>query len=123
MLDLKKKLQLKDDFKGAVLNKPNDVSLPGLPEPSGVDGPADYVIVFVNDRAEVERFVGQVVQDLREDGLLWLCYPKKSSGIKTDITRDAGWEPLTQLNFRPVRQISIDKTWSALRFREQRFVK
>jgi hypothetical protein len=42
---------------------------------------------------------------------------EKSSGIESDLTRDEGWAPLFDAGLRPVRQIAIDDTWSALRFR------
>jgi uncharacterized protein YbdZ (MbtH family) len=48
---------------------------------------------------------------------MWVSYPKKSSKVKTDISRDAGWEIMAENSLRPVTQVSIDKTWSALRFR------
>ncbi len=52
----------------------------------------------------------------------WAAYPKKTSGIDTDITRDHGWEALNAAGLRPVRQIAIDDTWSALRFRRPEHV-
>jgi hypothetical protein len=51
------------------------------------------------------------------DGLLWVSYPKKSSKIATDISRDVAWEVMKEFGLQPVFQISIDETWSALRFR------
>lgn len=42
---------------------------------------------------------------------------KRSSGVETDITRDVGWQALREAGWRPVTQIAIDATWSALRFR------
>jgi hypothetical protein len=55
--------------------------------------------------------------------VLWLAYPKKSSGVKTDLSRDAGWPPLEAADFLPVTQISLDETWSALRFRRRSEIK
>jgi len=49
--------------------------------------------------------------------LLWIAYPKQSSGIKTDVNRDILWQLSLQTGLRPVTQIAIDETWSALRFR------
>ena len=43
--------------------------------------------------------------------------------MKTDITRDRGWEPVTAGGLRPVTQIAIDETWSALRWRPIELVK
>ena len=49
--------------------------------------------------------------------LLWLSYPKRSSKVETDLSRDVGWEVVADAGLRPVTQVSIDETWSALRFR------
>jgi len=54
---------------------------------------------------------------LKYDGLLWISYPKRSSKVETDLTRDRGWEVMTEAGLRPVTQVSIDALWSALRFR------
>ena len=51
------------------------------------------------------------------DGLLWVCYPKKSAKIESDLSRDVIWELMQDSGLRPVTQVSIDKTWSALHFR------
>ena len=54
---------------------------------------------------------------LKPDGLFWLSYPKKTSTIAADLSRVEGWDVLDAAGWRPVSQIAIDATWSALRFR------
>jgi hypothetical protein len=49
--------------------------------------------------------------------LLWVAYPKGSSGVKTDVNRDRLWQALEPTGWRPVRQVALDETWSAMRFR------
>lgn len=77
----------------------------------------DFVQTFVKNIAELEEFGPTAIESVKYDGLLWICYPKKSSKMKTDISRDIGWEIMAENRLRPVTQISIDETWSALRFR------
>ncbi|HMY18570.1 MAG TPA: YdeI/OmpD-associated family protein, partial [Polyangium sp.] len=43
--------------------------------------------------------------------------PKKTSGIKTDLSRDEGWKSVFDAGFGPVTQVAVDETWSALRFK------
>jgi hypothetical protein len=83
----------------------------------------DFILAFVSSAQQIQDLAASCVGLLKPDGLLWFAYPKGSSGTVTDINRDRGWEPLTALGFRPVRQVSLDGTWSALRFREARRVK
>jgi hypothetical protein len=77
----------------------------------------DFVQLFVMNIADLEEFAPAAIKSIRHDGLLWICYPKKSSKVETDISRDVGWEIMAENGFRPVTQVSIDETWSALRFR------
>jgi len=66
---------------------------------------------------DVEEKAARTVADIPSDGLLWLCYPKATSGLATDISRDRGWEAIQKMGLRPVRAVSINDTWSALRWR------
>ena len=91
---------------------PDDVDLT-----DSAEGILDLVHLFVNDVAELERFGPVAIESARYDGLLWLSYPKRSSKVETDLTRDKGWEVVSQAGLRPVTQVSVNETWSALRFR------
>lgn len=120
---LAKKLLIKPGTGLLLLNAPPDYGdlLGELPEGVRVaDAPGgtfDVVHLFVNDRAELERFAGVAMESTKPKGVLWIAYPKKSSKVKTDITRDTGWDAVYGAGWRGVTQVSIDETWSALRFR------
>ncbi len=77
----------------------------------------DSVIVFVKTKTDVKKFGTKALKSISDKGVLWFLYPKKTSGIKTDLTRDYGWDFLTSSGLEPVSQIAIDETWSALRFK------
>lgn len=117
-MELKKKLQIKEGMRGCINALPQGIELGVTHDDSG----HDFAVVFVKSQAEIEASVAGAIERLREDGMLWYCYPKKSSGVNTDIHRDRGWESLSALGWKGVRQIAIDSTWSALRFRDRRFV-
>lgn len=118
-LPLAKKLQLKPAMRGRLLQPPAglDLGLDASPE-----GPWDWVLAFVVTRADLARVAALLTADLRADGLVWIAYPKKTSPLAADLDRDHGWEPMAAPGLKGVRQIAIDKDWSALRFRETRFV-
>ncbi len=88
-------------------------SMPALPEK------ADAVQLFVQSKVELEKWIPAIAAILKPEGLLWIAYPKKSSGIESDLTRDEGWRVLATFGYEPVRQVAIDDTWSSLRFRHQ----
>ena len=126
---LTKKLRIKAGQRILILNAPDAYvkSLGRLPgevalEP-GVDGKFDFVQAYVHNRADADAIGPTAIRALKPGGLLWFSYPKRSSGVETDISRDSGWESVRSAGLRPVSQVSIDDTWSALRFRPVEDVK
>ena len=77
------------------------------------------ILLFAEDVNELEKWGGQLVKVLNPATKCWIAYPKKTSGKQTTLTRDAGWNVLTELGYSPVAAISINETWSALRFRPE----
>jgi hypothetical protein len=118
-----KKLQLRPGLRALFLNAPEGYVASLGPLPDGValaDGPAgtlDFVQLFVHDSAELTTHAPAALAAIKLDGVLWIAYPKQSAKVKTDLTRDRGWDPITAAGLRPVTQIAIDETWSALRWR------
>jgi hypothetical protein len=86
--------------------------------------PYDFMIIFVKKFAEVEETTPVALHNLTADGVLWFCYPKKSSEkYSSDIDRDHGWKALNDLEFFGIRMVSIDEDWSAMRFRNIKYIK
>jgi hypothetical protein len=120
---LAQKLGIKPGAHLLLLNAPADYATRLEPVPEGAtlhtqpSGTYDFVQLFVRSRADLAEHLAIALQALKPGGLLWFAYPKKSSGVKTDITRDVGWDIVTQAGLKGVAQVAIDETWSALRFR------
>lgn len=120
---LVKKLRLQPGQKAAIVNAPPDYverlgDLPqGVEIATELGARADFIHLFVANQADLERLGPAVLEAVEYDGLLWISYPKRSSKVETDLTRDRGWELLTEAGMRPVTQVSIDDVWSALRWR------
>jgi hypothetical protein len=86
--------------------------------------PYDFIMIFVKNQSDVEKYAPITVHNLKADGVLWFCYPKKTSKIyKSEIDRDHGWKVLNDSGFYGIRIVSIDKNWSALRFRNKKYIK
>lgn len=120
---LAKKLRLHTAQRALILNPPEGyrdaLGQPEIPIHTNSETAADFdfVHLFIKNRAELDRMIDQALAAVTYDGLLWISYPKGSSGVETDINRDSLWEALKEKGIRPVMQVSIDSTWSALRFR------
>jgi hypothetical protein len=82
-----------------------------------VGGEFDFVHLFVKNSGEYADLGPAAIGALKYDGLLWISYPKRSSKVQTDLSRDAMWELTAGEGLRPVAQVSIDAVWSAVRFR------
>jgi hypothetical protein len=86
--------------------------------------PYDFMIIFVRKIREVEEITPVALHNLAVDGILWFCYPKKSSTkYSSEIDRDHGWKALNDLQFFGIRLVTIDDDWSALRFRNIKYIK
>jgi hypothetical protein len=85
----------------------------------------DFVQVFGTSNQELQSHAKNAVSYVKEDGLLWLCYPKKSSKVYkgSDCSRETVMGMLSEEGYEPVRQIAIDDNWSALRFRKPEKIK
>lgn len=118
-MELAAKLQTKPGQSLFVGAQPQDASLQRGDDVTSAGDPheADALLFFCVDSDALERVREQVVRAAREDRLTWVAYPKAGS-LGTDLNRDS-LAALVQESggVRPVRQIAIDETWSALRFR------
>jgi hypothetical protein len=86
--------------------------------------PYEFIIIFVKNVSEVERLAPNTIHNLKADGVLWFCYPKRTSKkYDSDIDRDHGWDILIESGYYGIRLVAIDENWSALRFRNKKYIK
>jgi hypothetical protein len=115
-VDLWEKLQIRPGTTVAILNAPTDAPvLVGPFEVTADLGGADAVLLYAGNRHELASRGAAVVSAAR-DRLAWIAYPKARK-LGTDLNRDILAHAMTALGADPVRQVSLDSTWSALRFR------
>ncbi len=74
-------------------------------------------LVFINNNKEYINFLKKEIKNIEPDSVLWFAYPKGTSKIKTDINRDTIRVTGEEFDITTVTAISINETWSALRFR------
>ncbi|SRR5512135_1751173 len=123
---LARKMKLKAGVRSAVIDAPAGYLKELAPLPVGVEisetlhGALGWIQVFVRTSAELKRLVPRLVRSLAADGLLWVSFPKGTSGIQTDLTRDEGWDALADANLKWVTLISVNDTWSAFALRPYR---
>lgn len=117
-----KKLRYKKG-NATVVNAPEGFKL-DIPTEQHLDGKFDFILLFVCDAKELHEWAPKAIDALNGDAVFWICYPKKSSKVKTDINRDIVWKILLDTTeYRLVSNVAIDETWSALRVRHQNTAK
>jgi hypothetical protein len=120
-----RKLRLAPSKRPIVVGAPEgfrDALAAGLGRPIGhaIDGRHDWILLFARDRAALEASIAAAAAALDVPGALWIAYPKGSSKIQTDLTRDAGWESVAAADLMWLTLVSIDDTWSAFSLRHYR---
>ena len=101
-----------DGFAGSALNPlPDQVELRARAR-----GPLDVIVFFTKSRAELERRFGKLAAALAPAGSLWIAWPKRSSGVATDLTEDVLREVGLPQGLVDTKVCAIDDTWSGLRF-------
>ena len=118
---LAKKLGIKDGMRLAALNAPRGyVSwLDGLPTTatvvSEVSKGAAAVHLFTTERLKLDRGLRRLRTTIDPDGFVWVSWPKKSSGVATDVTEDVIREIALPLGFVDVKVCAVNDTWSGLK--------
>ncbi len=82
-------------------------------------GTYDFVQVFATSQDELVELVSRAFGAGKYDCMFWACYPKGSGKIRSDIKRDTVWSAMSCTGIRPVTQVAIDETWSAMRGRPE----
>src|SRR5262245_30240896 len=120
---LAKKLKLKAGQRAAIVNAPEGYVDSLKPLPDGVElveelvGIFDWVQAFLKNRAELKALLPALVAALKPTSTLWFTFPKGTSKIQTDLTRDKGWDALHGADLKWITLISVNDTWSAFAVR------
>jgi hypothetical protein len=74
-----------------------------------------FIHLFATARGQLERQVPRLTKVLRDDGILWVSWPKKSSGVASDVTEDAIRAVALPLDLVDVKVCAVDEVWSGLK--------
>jgi hypothetical protein len=119
---LARKLKLQPGMRAAVIGAPAGyldglAGVEDVPISDRLDGRFDWIQVFVRTSSELAGIVKALSAAIEPDGRIWISYPKGSSRLQTDLTRDKGWQPLDGGDLMWLSLVSVDETWSAFGLR------
>ncbi len=112
------KLKIRERFTLLTINAPADFKKNIGPLPAGVKISSDtknynQVHWFVINKAQMDKELNKILKLVKDEVLLWIYYPKGTSKLQTDLTRDKGWENLLKHDeLTWISLISFDDTWS-----------
>ena len=115
---LVKKLGIKPCARVQFLNRPGgfDVSELATEAKTVRAGDVDFALLFVKSAAELKKALAPLLQRVAGGGMVWVAWPKKASGVATDLTENVVREIGLPLGWVDVKVCAIDETWSGLKF-------
>ena len=119
---LVKKLGIKEGARVAFVNAPDDfqATLGELPADvklmKATTKSVDLILFFVISERILAREFSKLAQRLTTNGMIWIAWPKKSSGVKTDLTFERVQRIGLDSGLVDVKICAIDETWSGLKF-------
>jgi hypothetical protein len=119
---LPKKLGLKENQRIALVNAPAgfEKTLGVLPKGAEIvkrlSSPLDLVVLFVDQEKQLSKQFSSIASKLASNGMIWVAWPKKSSGVPTDLTFDPVQRIGLDSGLVDVKICAIDEIWSGLKF-------
>ena len=120
---LPKKLGFKEGFSAALLNSPTGFhkELGTLPKDvklvtENCKGPFHLILFFVDTQRKLKTEFARLSKKLHKDGMLWIAWPKKASGVATDLTENVVRNIGLDAGLVDVKVCAINEIWSGLKF-------
>lgn len=119
---LPKKLGIKEESRIALVNAPKDFQSylgalpPGAEVVTRLTKPLDLVLLFVTSERALARNFAKLSEKLATNGMIWIAWPKKSSGVTTDLSFEHVQRIGLDEGLVDVKICAIDETWSGLKF-------
>ena len=118
---LPQKLGIKPGMILVAIDPPDNYRKLLEPIPSGVNfarrpvGKTKFVHLFVKERGGLAKHLQSLRQKIAQDAAIWVSWPKKSSGVPTNITEDVIRAVALPLGLVDVKVCAVDETWSGLK--------
>ncbi len=111
---LPKKLGIRPDSRVLLLNAPEGFALDGVAPVRRAQGVADVILSFHTERRDLHQRMPVLRERMRQDGRLWIAWPKRASKVPTDLTEDVVRELALENRLVDNKVAAIDEIWSGL---------
>jgi hypothetical protein len=117
---LPKKLGIKENFRVVLLDLPAEVKAELKSALAGChvtkDGPVDFAMLFVKSAGELKEQFSRVAKLLAPAGMLWVSWPKKASGLASDLDENEVRRIGLEAGLVDVKVCAVNEIWSGLKF-------
>ena len=120
---LAQKLGFKEGFRVALVNPPKDFEKELGNLPANVEifvenlrKPLDLIVLFTDSERNLKREFPKLAQKLASNGMLWISWPKKASGVATDLSENIIREIGLEAGLVDVKVCAVNDIWSGLKF-------
>lgn len=125
---LLKKLHVKAGFKLLVEHAPENVAellgdFDSIQLSFNSEKAFDALLLFVQNSHELREQLSILSAKLKADTLFWIAYPKKSSGMESDLHMMAPWDEVKVYQLTPCASVSISEVWTGIRMKPIDLVK
>lgn len=90
-------------------------ALKDMKQAKSLGGSVDIVHMFTASRSRLSAALLDCRRKLKPDAVVWVSWPKKSSGVQTDVTEDTIRDVALPLGFVDIKVCAVDETWSGLK--------
>jgi hypothetical protein len=117
---LAKKLGMKEGYLVRFINQPDYyldlfTDLPPIKQTNNKKTLKNLIHYFVETQSQLEQHICSLKNEIEQDGMIWISWPKKASKVPTDITEDVIRRLALENGLVDVKVCAVDETWSGLK--------
>jgi hypothetical protein len=120
---LARKLGIKPGQRVSLPHRPDGWDIPGLPDGvvfAAAGTPADVTVAFFHSRDDLAAEAAGLTEDLADDAMLWVAWPRRAAGHDSDITENALRDLFLPRGIVDVKVAALGPDWSGLKFVRRR---
>jgi len=114
---LHEKLGIKEGMAGLFLNVPSEYKKYArhFPKTMPASSNLDFIHYFAKEKKDLERDISSLKKKLKDNGMLWISWPKKGSNLKSDLNENIIREVILGQGMVDIKVCAVDEVWSGLK--------
>ncbi len=110
------KLGVKKNTLAVIINRPEGFQLDGIRALNKLNKSSDFILFFTKSKKKLDEYFPKLKTHLKFDGILWVSWPKKASGVKSDLDENVVMKIGLENGLVDIKVAALNETWSGLKF-------